>query len=159
MTYTLIQALRGVLCLGVVLMHIKIYLTRLGDPSFFSYMPDIFGGIPCGFFAISGYFMAFLVDRNSSNFLIQRLLRVYPMYFIVVALAFVLRAFTSSPLNFDDIFKVLSLLPFGMGKSYKLGIEWTLVYEIWYYFMIESRAAATGQGRSARAHASASGRR
>jgi peptidoglycan/LPS O-acetylase OafA/YrhL len=135
MTYTLIQALRGILCVGVVFMHIKIYLTRTGDPSFFAYVPDILGGIPCGFFAVSGYFMAMLVDRNSPNFLAQRLVRVYPMYFVVVAMAYVMRAFTASPLNYDDLFQVMSLLPFGMGKSYKLGIEWTLVYEIWYYFI------------------------
>jgi peptidoglycan/LPS O-acetylase OafA/YrhL len=135
MTYTLIQALRAVLCVGVVLMHIKIYLNRLGDPSIFDYIPDILGGIPCGFFAVSGYFMSFLVDRNTPNFLVQRLVRVYPTYFIVVGMAFVMRAFTSIPLSFDDLPQVLSLLPFGMGKSYKLGIEWTLVYEIWYYFI------------------------
>lgn len=135
MTYTLIQALRGLLCVGVVFIHIKIYLARLGDPSLFAYVPNILGGIPCGFFVVSGYFMAFLVDRNAPNFLLQRLVRVYPMYFIVVGLAFILRAFTHSPLNFDDMPQVLSLLPFGMGKSYKLGIEWTLVYEIWYYFI------------------------
>ncbi|MFZ5428240.1 MAG: acyltransferase family protein [Thermodesulfobacteriota bacterium] len=135
MTYTLIQALRGLLCVGVVFMHIKIYLSRMGDPSIFEYIPYILGGIPCGFFAISGYFMAFLVDRNAPNFLMQRLVRVYPMYVIVVGMSFVLRAFTSTPLNFDDMFQVMSLLPFGMGKSYKLGIEWTLVYEIWYYFI------------------------
>jgi len=136
MTYTLIQALRGLLCICVVLIHIKIYLTRQGgDLSLFWHIPDLFGGIPCGFFAISGYFMAFLVDRDSPNFLVNRLIRVYPMYFIAVAIAYVLRYFTSSPLDFDDLFAVLSLLPFGMGKSYKLGIEWTLVYEIWYYFI------------------------
>lgn len=135
MTYTLIQALRGILCVCVVFMHIKIYLTHYGSPSIFEYVPNILGGVPCGFFAISGYFMAFLVDRNAPNFLVQRLVRVYPMYFVVVAMAFVLRAFTSIPLNFDNMPAVLSLLPFGMGKSYKLGIEWTLVYEIWYYFI------------------------
>ncbi|MFP5222971.1 MAG: acyltransferase family protein [Acidobacteriota bacterium] len=135
MTYTLIQALRGLLCVGVVFMHIKIYLARSGDPSIFAFVPDILGGIPCGFFAISGYFMAFLVDRSAPNFLVQRLLRVYPTYFLVVAMAFVMRAFTNRQLDFDNMFAVLSLLPFGMGKSYKLGIEWTLVYEIWYYFI------------------------
>jgi peptidoglycan/LPS O-acetylase OafA/YrhL len=135
MKYTFIQALRGLLCVGVVFMHIKIYLTIQGDPSYFSFVPDILGGIPCGFFAISGYFMALLVDRESPNFLPQRLVRIYPTYFIVVGLAYVLRALTSSPLNCDNLFKVLSLLPFGMGKNYKLGIEWTLVYEVSYYFV------------------------
>lgn len=119
----------------VAIIHVKIYLVKQGDPSFFVYVPDIFGGIPCAFFAVSGFFMAFLVDRNSKHFLAQRLIRVYPTYFIVIALAFVLRAFTEHTLNLDDLPIVMSLLPFGMGKSYKLGIEWTLVYEIWYYLI------------------------
>jgi peptidoglycan/LPS O-acetylase OafA/YrhL len=142
MKYTLIQALRGLLCVGVVFMHIKMALMGLfpipslkGDPSFFAYLPDILGGIPCGFFAVSGYFMAFLVDRETPYFLSQRLVRVYPTFLIAVCLAFLLRAFTTSLLNFDNLFPVLSLLPFGMGKSYKLGIEWTLVYEVSYYFV------------------------
>lgn len=135
MTYTLIQALRAVLCLGVVLMHIKIYLTRWGDPGIFDIFPYILGGIPCGFFAVSGYFMAMLVDRETPLFLPQRLIRIYPTYFIVVVLAVLMRSITTLPLNLDDLPQVLSLLPFGMGKSYKLGIEWTLVYEIWYYFI------------------------
>jgi len=135
MTYTHIQALRAILCIMVAFVHVKIYLVKQGSPSFFEYVPDLFGGVPCAFFAVSGYFMAFLVDRRSKHFLAQRLVRVYPMYIIVIALAYVMRAFTDHQLNFDDLPFVLSLLPFGMGKSYKLGIEWTLVYEIWYYLI------------------------
>ncbi|WP_243367095.1 acyltransferase family protein [Fundidesulfovibrio soli] len=135
MTYTHIQALRAILCIMVAFVHVKIYLLKQGDPSYFIHVPDLIGGVPCAFFAISGYFMAFLVDRNSKHFLAQRLVRVYPMYFMVIVMAFVMRAFTNHQLNLDDLPYVMSLLPFGMGKSYKLGIEWTLVYEIWYYLI------------------------
>ena len=142
MKYTLIQALRGFFSIGVVLMHLKMALnggfgipSLKGDASFFNFLPIVLGGIPCGFFAISGYFMAFLVDRASPNFLAQRLLRAYPTYFLCIALAFVLRAFTSHPLNSRDLVAVLSLMPLGMGLNYKLGIEWTLVYEIPFYFV------------------------
>ncbi len=135
MTYTHIQALRGLLCIGVAVIHVKIYLLRQGEPSFFIHVPDILGGIPCAFFAVSGYFMAFLVDRNSPNFLVQRLVRVYPMYVIVIALSFLLRLFTDNQMRLDDLPQVLSLLPLGTGHNYKLGIEWTLLYEIWYYFL------------------------
>lgn len=135
MTYTLIQAWRAALCVGVVLAHIKIYLMRGGDASLFAYVPDIFGGIPCAFFAVSGYFMATLVDRNTTNFLPQRLMRVYPMYLLVIALAFALRVYTSRPLHLDDLHLALTLLPLGPHVDYKLGIEWTLVYEIFYYLV------------------------
>lgn len=135
MTFTLIQAWRAALCVGVVLAHIKIYLLRSGDPSLFAYLPDILGGIPCAFFAVSGYFMATLVDRDTKNFLVLRLLRVYPMYILAILLAYALRALTATPLDYDDLPEVLSLLPFGGRKSYKLGIEWTLIYEIFFYFI------------------------
>ena len=135
MTYTLIQAWRAVLCISVVLAHIKIYLLRGGSPSLFEYVPDIFGGIPCAFFTVSGYFMATLVDRNTKNFLPQRLVRVYPMYLLAILLAFLLRLFTTQPLDMEDLPLAISLLPLGPRINYKLGIEWTLVYEIFYYLI------------------------
>lgn len=135
MTYTLIQAWRAILCVGVVLAHIKIYLLRTETPTLFASVPDIFGGIPCAFFAVSGYFMATLVDRNTTNFLPQRLVRVYPMYVLAIALAFPLRLLSSSHLNFEDLPLALTLLPLGPRINYKLGIEWTLVYEIFYYLV------------------------
>jgi len=141
MKYTLIQALRGLLSVAVVFMHLRMALTGMfgihsieGDPTIFAFLPDMIGGVPCGFFAISGYFMAFLVDRDSPDFLANRLVRVYPTYFICVALAFALRAFTAKPLSPRDLPAVLSLLPVGAGNDYKLGIEWTLVYEVTFYF-------------------------
>ncbi len=135
MTYTLIQAWRALLCIGVMLAHIKIYLLREGTAPLFNYLPDILGGIPCAFFSVSGYFMATLVDRNTKNFLLMRLVRVYPMYIIAIVLAYGIRALTTMPLDFDDLPAVISLLPFGGRKSYKLGIEWTLIYEIFFYFV------------------------
>ncbi len=135
MTYTLIQAWRALLCIGVVLIHIKIYLVRQGTPSLFGYMPEILGGIPCAFFAVSGYFMATLVDRNTYNFLPQRLIRVYPMYLLVIALSFIIREFSNHPMNFKGLPLAISLMPFGMSVQYRLGIEWTLVYEIFYYLV------------------------
>ena len=135
MTYTLIQAWRAVLCVGVVLAHIKIYLLHDGTPSLFAHVPDLFGGIPCAFFAVSGFFMATLVDRETRNFLALRLVRIYPMYILAILLAYVLRSCTSIPLNYDDLPAVLSLLPFAGRKSYKLGIEWTLVFEMFYYLV------------------------
>lgn len=79
--------------------------------------------------------MAMLISRKTPNFLLQRLLRVYPTYFIVLALAYVLRSMTRVPLNFSDFFAILPLFPFDSGLDYKLGIEWTLLYEIFYYLV------------------------
>jgi peptidoglycan/LPS O-acetylase OafA/YrhL len=136
MTYTLIQGMRALLCVGVAFIHVKIYLAHFGgDLSIFQYAPEFLGAAPCGFFAISGYFMATMVHRVTPNFLPQRAVRIYPMYFLAVAIAYGLRYFTGNPLNFKDLNFVLPLLPFGGHKDYKLGIEWTLVYEIFFYLV------------------------
>lgn len=135
MTLTLIQAMRGLASACVVLMHIKIFLTKYGDPGFFAGLPEFLGAIPCMFFAISGYFMAMLIDRRDKHFLANRLVRIYPTYCCIIALAFVLRAFSMKPLGLGDLPLVLPLLPLGSGLDYKLGIEWTLVYEVFFYLI------------------------
>ena len=135
MTLTLIQAMRGLASACVVLMHIKIFLTKYGDPGLFNGLPEFLGAIPCMFFAISGYFMAMLVDRRDQHFLANRLVRIYPTYCGIIALAFVLRSVSMKPLHLADLPFVLPLLPFGTGLDYKLGIEWTLVYEVTFYLI------------------------
>lgn len=135
MTLTLIQAMRGLASTCVVLMHIKIFLTKDGTPGIFSLLPDTLGAIPCVFFAISGYFMAMLVDRHDRHFLANRLVRIYPTYLGIIALAFVIRAACLIPFDLYNLPLVASLLPFGPGLDYKLGIEWTLVYELVFYFI------------------------
>jgi peptidoglycan/LPS O-acetylase OafA/YrhL len=135
MTLTLIQAMRGLASACVALMHVKIFLTKYGDPGFFNGLPEFLGAIPCMFFAISGYFMAMLIDRREHNFLLNRLVRIYPTYFVIIALAFLLRAFSLKPLGPGDLPLVLTLLPLGPSPDYKLGIEWTLIYELFFYLV------------------------
>jgi peptidoglycan/LPS O-acetylase OafA/YrhL len=135
MRYTHIQGLRGILCFLVAVIHVKIWLLRGGDPSWFALVPDALGAIPTAFFVISGFFMATLIDANSKHFIVMRLLRVYPMYFGAILVWIGLQLLMHRTIILDGLPRVLSLLPFGSGDGYKLGIEWTLVYEIWYYFV------------------------
>lgn len=135
MTLTLIQAMRGLCSLCVAIVHVKIFFTRYGDPGFFEAVPDWLGAIPTMFFAISGYFMAMLLARKDRYFLYNRLIRIYPTYFTMIAIAFILRAFSMKPLRLTDLPLVMTLFPFGSGLDYKLGIEWTLIYEMVYYFI------------------------
>jgi peptidoglycan/LPS O-acetylase OafA/YrhL len=106
-----------------------------GDPSWFAMVPDFLGAIPTVFFVISGFFMAALIDANSKHFMVMRLLRVYPMYFGAILVWVVLQVATHRTLRMDGLPRMLTLLPLGPGPGYKLGIEWTLVYEIWYYLV------------------------
>lgn len=135
MTLTLIQAIRGLASACVVLMHIKIFLTKDGIPGFFSLVPNQLGAIPCMFFAVSGYFMAMLLDRRDHHFLANRFVRIYPTYFGMIAVAYLVRLACRIPFDLYNLPLVMSLLPFGPGLDYKLGIEWTLIYEILFYFI------------------------
>jgi exopolysaccharide production protein ExoZ len=134
MTYRWVQVLRGMLSLSVALIHIKIFLTRAaGDAGLFNNIPDSFGNAPCVFFVISGYFMAMLIDRREKHFLLNRVIRIYPPYILAIFLAYLLRFDTKK--LFTDLYAVITLLPLGSGLDYKLGIEWSLIYEIFFYFL------------------------
>jgi len=84
------------------------------------------------FFAISGYLMAGLVRSTEPfRFLSHRVLRIYPIFFLVVASSFVASRLLGSPFSFDLL--SMTLAPVGL-RSFSLGgIEWTLVFEVSYY--------------------------
>lgn len=86
-TYVSIQQLRAVAALGVVLAHLEIYLGRMGFtggwPHFLTSGVDIF-------FVISGFIMwVTTADRVTTprQFLLNRLIRIAPLYWVVTALA------------------------------------------------------------------------
>ncbi len=86
-TYVSIQQLRAVAALGVVLAHLEIYLGRMGFtgawPHFLTSGVDIF-------FVISGFIMwVTTADRTVAprEFLLNRLIRIAPLYWVVTGLA------------------------------------------------------------------------
>jgi len=78
--------------------------------------------------------MAMLMMRSDApTFLMHRVVRIYPIYYIVVALVFL--ASLASPIKPPFDWRALSLFPYG-GKTYPLGVEWTLVFEIAFYVFV-----------------------
>jgi peptidoglycan/LPS O-acetylase OafA/YrhL len=117
-----LQYLRAFAALGVVLSHSSFVFERLG----------VYG--VALFFAISGYLMSSLIRTDDPwRFLSHRILRIYPIYFIVVGLVLALSRITGVPATFDLL--GFSLLPVGL-RSFTLGVEWTLVFEISYYTLL-----------------------
>lgn len=126
-----IQYLRGLAALLVVFVH-------------FSY------GLPlsifCGaigvdiFFFISGFIMSETAERYKENkllFIKNRIIRIYPLYLILLIPVLLLFAL-SNPLNLSTIIK--SILFFG-GNYYHyqdpiLFSGWTLLFEFIFYFII-----------------------
>lgn len=143
MYFRSIQILRVVAALLVVAAHLN------------AHSKSILGGIPLGFYhtvanffpsrsvvflVVSGFVMAYLLDRGGRNFLKRRLLRIFPLYLIVLVLAVIAKLhFLQYVFTWNTVWRA-SLLPLGPPvdvpgylKEYPLGVEWTLVYQVFFY--------------------------
>jgi peptidoglycan/LPS O-acetylase OafA/YrhL len=89
------------------------------------------------FFLISGYIIAnVLMIENTSNFILKRIFRIYPVYVFAVFIEITLSHFAngSQEINWPQTFARLSLLGDWFGTPYGLaGVEWTLRIEILFY--------------------------
>src|SRR5215213_5964379 len=131
-----LQILRGAAASAVLLYHASIYLRREhGDAVFLAIFDDRFGlyGVAV-FFAISGYLMAHLVRTSDPwSFLSHRVLRIYPIYVLVVGAWIALGPLVNASPRFDAI--GLLLVP-GDARPYPLGVEWSLIFETTYYVLL-----------------------
>jgi peptidoglycan/LPS O-acetylase OafA/YrhL len=138
MYYKSLQILRGFAALAVVLYHLGYYAEHLGlhPNGFFSHFGEHFSHGAWFFFVLSGFLMAFLIDTGYRNFLPRRLLRIYPTFLIAAVGITIARGmvFGSWSFGLNDL-KALTLLPFGSSPTYPLGVEWTLVYEVFFYLV------------------------
>lgn len=92
------------------------------------------------FFVISGFIMVYTSFHDNvdgsfspSQFLVRRVLRIYPIYFVYCGLYVLFyRSFFATPfLSIQDLIGTLLLLP---GYSAKIiGPGWTLAYEMYFY--------------------------
>ena len=76
--------------------------------------------------------MALLIDDGYKNFIIRRFIRIYPPYFIAVVCIIVMKVLLLGSITQDKLLYSITLLPFG-SIPYTLNIEWTLIYEIFFY--------------------------
>lgn len=164
-TLQAIQYTRAIAAMLVVFYHQTVYLSRIAADSS---LHDVFGGRPglygvVAFFVLSGFLMADIAPKYPPiTFIVHRAIRIYPTYWLCVALASVFFSwllFATRP-NADFVPDVHQML-FGHGMSrdllrltlapmvfpdFPLGIEWTLLYETTFYAMIFI-VSVTGQLR------------
>ncbi|WP_168166142.1 acyltransferase family protein [Bosea sp. PAMC 26642] len=140
--YLWLQYLRGFAASAVLLYHAAHYLGELrGQSALLQVFSGAWGtyGVSI-FFALSGYLMAQLISRDDPRrFLLNRIIRIYPLMLVVVMLAFAGYASTG-PIRRPDILP-LTLIPAG-PRDYYLGVEWTLLFEMTYYVVIVALALA-----------------
>jgi peptidoglycan/LPS O-acetylase OafA/YrhL len=137
-----LQVLRTLTAIVVLLVHMGMYAKLAfghDTPFFQSLLTPIFGWSVCLFFSISGFVVAHsLKTTPSGRFLIQRLIRVFPTYWIAVVFGLIIRSWLDfSPVSINKYFCYgLTLLPGGREHAYVLFIEWTLVFEVTCYFVV-----------------------
>lgn len=134
--YQSVQVLRAIAAVAVVLYHVREYLRALGgvEDTIFRVFSEIFSSGATLFFCISGFLMAHLIANQYRNFLPRRVLRIYPTFLVAVLLAVLLEYLAFGPQTRPDLPAALSLLPWG-PIAYPLRIEWTLVYEMFFYLV------------------------
>lgn len=131
-----LQWLRFFAALMVLLYHASVYLQMARQSDFaVAFIPSWFGAVGVAlFFALSGNLMASSMMKTSApRFLLHRVGRIYPAFFLVTALAVAASQFL--PLGVALDLHALSLFPYG-ASSYPLGVEWTLVFEIAFYVFV-----------------------
>lgn len=133
-----LQAIRFFAAASVLLYHLIFYARAfaiIGNPHWGVAERILPQGVIL-FFVLSGFLMARAMERGSpARFLVHRLLRIYPATIAAISLALPI-AFLRP--NFIVDWRAYTLLPFGItgGAAYPLGVEWTLVYEVFFYAVI-----------------------
>jgi peptidoglycan/LPS O-acetylase OafA/YrhL len=133
-----LQQLRLIAAAMVAVFHSAHYVvTQTGttDPHVTFWTHPFFSQGVYLFFGISGFVLQHALTRYPvPQFLSLRLLRIYPPFLFCVALYYVARTLllgAAPPMSW----RALTLLPFGR-VPYPLGIEWSLVYEIFFYVVV-----------------------
>jgi exopolysaccharide production protein ExoZ len=136
-----LQALRGVAALLVLLFHFTITLESLAKINFLN---GVFrfgnSGVEI-FFVLSGFIISFtshsLIDSGKvREYLLKRTTRVYPIYWVVVALflvpAFFLSLHGTYEFSGSNLLATLLLLP---NHQMINGVSWSLSYELYFYLL------------------------
>ncbi len=141
-----IELLRFILSILIVLHHLywfnnsKIFNNTIFIDYIFNFMQigvDIF-------FVISGFFIAnSLEKRKPTDFLVHRIIRIFPLYFLITT--FICLVIVYKPSLFNTIpnnasiayLKSIFFIPFSDGKYQGplLSVGWTLNYEMLFYLL------------------------
>lgn len=134
-----IQILRFVAALSVVVFHAHVALLRQISGHSSDQIDHAFGVGASGvhiFFVISGFVMVYTTWRSrltSTDFLARRLIRIYPIYWVMAATYFLAHLLLSTPYHLSpaDIVRSALLIPYASAMI--IGPGWTLSFEMYFY--------------------------
>ena len=140
-TLNSIQILRGIAAVAVMLVHHQTFIPLSVDAPFGRIIPGGSWGVDL-FFLISGFIAAYTVPVNGAgtwagaNYLLRRLIRIIPLYYILTILSF-----GSDATAWLNSVKSMLFIPIGgeYGPAYggaQVGQGWTLNYEMYFYLVV-----------------------
>jgi len=149
-----LDSLRGIAAMGVVLHHfIVIYGIKYGFGDI-KYPPEWLD-ISIGrygvelFFIISGFVISLTLEKGNSviEFAISRFSRLFPTYWFCLSLTSITLFFFSGVNVFDEgqFIYNLTMAPLFFWKDPVDGSYWTLMYELFFYFIIAILFGRLGQ--------------
>lgn len=143
-----IDALRGIAALLVIWLHVSEVFVHISPETLAqgTTLYDVARGIDVGrigvviFFAISGFVICKSLKGNiiegSKKFLIRRLLRLYPAFWVSIVLGlFSLWWLFDKPFSWSIIAANITMLPELLGEPPIIGLYWTLETELAFYLL------------------------
>ena len=124
-----IQILRFLAAFSVMMVHLPLF-------GFGAWGVDIF-------FVISGFIMMYVTESNERSFLVKRIIRIVPLYWMLTLGVFSIAIFfpnllNNTSANLEHLIKSLFFIPFdknGTGHFPILFLGWTLNFEIIFYLL------------------------
>ena len=123
-----IQSLRGIAALFVVISH----LSFIGIGAF---------GVDI-FFCISGFIMMYVTSKDTEHFLVKRLIRIVPLYYLVTIFTYFLlllfpNMFMTTTAEFSYLVKSFLFIPYEIGDVIQpiVRVGWTINYEMFFYIL------------------------
>lgn len=137
-----LDVLRGLAALGVVLYH---YTTRYDQ--IYGHSHDLLLSFPQGrygvpmFFMISGFVILLALERTKRilDFVVGRIARLYPVYWVAIALTFATVALVGLPgreVSLNHAIVNLSMIQRFMSIPDVDGVYWTLQVELIFYLIM-----------------------
>ena len=132
------DSLRGIAAISVVMAHIT-----LAMPSVHNYFRFGVSGVDL-FFIISGYVIYMSVEKTNKplDFVVARIGRLYPVYWVSVFYTFILFVGWSwisgmqQQFNIYDLFANLSMFQYYLQSKNIIATSWTLLIEMLFYILI-----------------------
>ena len=140
----LLQVYRGIAAVLVVMFHLNEISTGiLNQVTFFNLFQGGWSGVDY-FFVLSGFIMVY-VHRSAigkkdqlKSFLVKRAVRIYPIYWIITLTLLCFFIVIPGFANNQDLglgYVIGSLLLIPQNEPPILLVGWTLIYELYFYFL------------------------